>query len=108
VASRYVGLVVPQPATLKRYGLSLAAWKRMARFWNGKCWVCHVVPKSGRLVVDHEHAPGWKKMPPKKRVLYVRGLCCTICNHYILSRWATPKKLRGAAEYLETYEARKS
>ncbi len=93
---------LPTPGTLRRYGLSVAAWRReYARTKGGKCPVCGL---KKRLVIDHEHVPGWKRMPAKERAKYVRGLVCINCNHYILTRTATPAKLRAAAAYLEEYD----
>jgi len=99
---------VPSEQTLKNYGLTYRSWRTMLMKQRGVCGICSRVPvSSGRLVVDHEHVPGWRKMPSAKRALYVRGLLCSTCNHYILTRWATPAKLRAGAEFLERYMKRK-
>lgn len=44
------------------------------------CWICHTLPPSGRLSVDHIHIKGFKKMPPDEKIMYVRGLLCFLCN----------------------------
>jgi hypothetical protein len=99
-------LLTPRPATLAKYGLGLYDWSDLALDQGGKCKVCHKLPKSGRLVIDHEHVKGWKKMPPDQRRKYVRGLLCWTCNRYFLARGATVKKMRAAADYLIEYETR--
>lgn len=96
-------LLVPSPATLKKYGLDLSTWEEIARHQNYVCAVCHRLPKSGRLNIDHFHIVKWSKMPPDQRKLYVRGLCCYQCNHAALRRGMTPDRLRSAAHYLESF-----
>lgn len=100
-------LRVPTKATLKRYGLTTEAWEAMAAEQGFACYVCEKVPPSGRLCVDHEHAKGWKKLPPERRREYVRGLLCWTCNHYYVGRSITPRKARRVVEYLEAFEARR-
>ena len=99
----YLGIRVPQLATLVKYGLELPEWERMVRRFDGACWVCEERPAGHLLVIDHEHVLFFKRLPPEKRKRYVRGVCDVICNGRILSRFATPKRLRGAARYLEEY-----
>ncbi len=98
---------VPSDKTLAKYGLSFAKWDRIATAQNDVCAVCKKLPNSGRLVIDHEHAPKWSKMPPEKRRLYVRGLLCYFCNRYFLARGATVQKMLDAAEYLKQYQERR-
>lgn len=94
-------LILPAPSTVAKYGMTLDEWKEMA----GKvCRICEQ-PKA-RMVVDHLHVPGWKKMPPELRRKYVRGVVCTVDNHYVLTRYGTPLKHRNAAIYLEEFEER--
>ena len=78
----------------------------MNRRARGCCEVCGRPPKNKRLNIDHEHVPGWRKMPPAKRKLYVRGLVCTIDNHYVLTKYADALRHRQAANYLARYERR--
>lgn len=63
---------------------------------NGVCAICGRPPKEGgrRLNVDHDHRSGT-----------VRGLLCFVCNHHILGKYATPAKLRAAADYLDKHRA---
>lgn len=97
----------PKPATLKRYGLSEEEWRKMADAQGHACYVCRRVPKTGRLVIDHEHVKLWKKMPPEKRKIYVRGLLCWTCNATFLGRGITIERSRNVTRYLEEYELRK-
>lgn len=98
----------PSLPTLKRYGLTSADWKAMLWAQDGVCAFCRKVPPSGKLVIDHEHAKGWKHMPPEKRRLFVRGLCCHFCNRNLLRRGVTLERAKRAVEYLETYQARRA
>jgi hypothetical protein len=100
-------LLEPSPATLKKYGLSIEEWKALADAQDHKCFVCEQEPKKGRLCIDHFHEKGWKKMPPGQRKLYVRALCCWVCNHYYLGRGITPAKAKRVVLLLESFEARK-
>lgn len=100
-------LTNPTSTTLKRYGLSLDDWLRMAATQNFACFVCKKTPTSGRLCVDHEHVKGWKKMPPEVRAKYVRGLLCWTCNHYYLGRGITQEKAQQVVEYLKAYNGRR-
>jgi hypothetical protein len=98
----------PSARTLKRYGLSPEAWRGILKGQGGVCAVCGTVPKSGGLVIDHEHTRGWAKLPPEKRRLYVRGLLCSYDNFRWLRKGATTQRLRAAADYLERYEKTRS
>jgi hypothetical protein len=102
-----VELLVPSPATLKKYGLSLTDWQAIADTQGGVCAICRRLPTSGRLVIDHEHVPKWKKMPPEQRKTYVRGLICWFDNYYLVRKGVTPERARRAAEHLEAYGARR-
>ena len=101
-------VIEPSAATLARYGISLDEWYDHIPVVAGVrvCRVCETPPRTGRFVVDHAHVPGWKEMPPETRKRYVRGVICTTCNHYILTRYGTPLKHRNAAAYLEAYKER--
>lgn len=103
---QYKGVNEPHPSTLAKYGLSLAYWKKMVRQQDSRCAICR--RDNVRLVIDHEHAPGWKHMPAEKRRKYVRGLLCDRENHWIVGKYATVELLRLSADYLERYERKKS
>lgn len=97
----------PKPKTLARYGLHLADWALLLASQGGACAVCKRVPENRRLVIDHVHAPKWRKKPPEERRRYVRGLVCAHDNHRLLGRFVTLSKARAVVEYLERYEQRK-
>lgn len=98
----------PKAQTLKKYGLSEKDWLKILESQGGVCAVCQKVPESGRLVTDHHHVRGFKKMHPSRRCAYVRGILCSYCNLRILHKGVTAEKLRRAAEYLESYERRRA
>jgi len=103
-----VSITVPTKMTLNKYGLTPETWQVICDRQRGACGACGKVPKTNRLVIDHEHVRGWKAMPTKDRPQYVRGMLCYMCNHYRLARGATAANLRGAANYLDDYVIRKT
>jgi hypothetical protein len=105
---RFMGVLKPSPATLKRYGLSEMQWKRMIIQQCGKCYVCQDIPESGRLCIDHDHIHRWRHSPPTERVKAVRGLLCFYCNFRRVGRGMTLAYARRIVSYLEAYEERKA
>lgn len=99
-------LLTPKPATLKKYGLSELEWQVMADNQHHACAICLQVPKKGRLVIDHFHVKGWKKMPPQERKRYVRCLACWTCNHYYLGRGITVERASNVVAVLEAFNRR--
>lgn len=97
----------PLPETLRKYGLSLDDWREILERQGNVCAICELEPKSGRMVVDHEHVRGYKKLPPEERKRRIRGILCWFCNHWYVGRSITVKKARNVVAYLEEYEARK-
>lgn len=93
----------PSAKTLAKYGLTASDWDAILERQGGVCAICEMLPKSGRLNVDHDHARGWKKMPPEKRAKHVRGLACFFCNLYYLGRGITAKRAYNVLRYLERY-----
>jgi hypothetical protein len=98
---------VPSPATLRKYGLTLADWLAVAERQGWVCAVCKRLPNNGRLCVDHDHVKGWKAANPTERRRHVRGLLCFFCNHYYVGRAITVAKAEAVAEYLRRHEARR-
>ena len=103
---KYPDIKRPVVATVTKYGLSLDDWELMLDEQGGVCGVCRKSPATGRLVVDHVHRQGYKMLAPDQRRRYVRGLCCTVCNHFVLTRYADALRHQQAAEYLLAFEAR--
>jgi hypothetical protein len=100
-------VLVPKPATLKRYGLTATKWKYLLRSQGGGCGVCRQIPVNGKLLIDHEHVNGWKQMPSEQRRLHVRGLLCSWCNHYCVTKAMTVEKAEAVVKYLRRHEARR-
>lgn len=100
----------PTEGTLAKYGLTLEEWWSYIPYDEEQqayvCVVCERPPRTGRFVVDHRHVPRYSALPDMERKRYVRGVICTTCNHYILTRYGTPLKHRNAAKYLEEFERR--
>ncbi len=97
---------VPSKTTLKKYGITEAEWLEMLASQGNVCQICKKEPTTGRFVVDHFHAKGWKKKPPEIRRLYIRGICCWYCNHAYLGRGINVAKAKAVVEYLEKFEAK--
>jgi hypothetical protein len=102
----YADVARPAPSTLGKYGLTLALWEQLLEEQDGLCGVC--AKPFPKLVVDHVHVRGYKLMRPEARRKYVRGLCCTTCNHFVLTRYADARKHELAASYLRRYDARRA
>jgi hypothetical protein len=99
-------IVQPTPATLRKYGLDVAAWEALGEYQGWHC-PCGRVPGTGRFNIDHEHVRGWKAMRPEDRRQYVRGLVCWTCNMFTLAKGTTSWRLRLLADYLDDYARRK-
>lgn len=79
----------------RKYGMSVAEYSELLRGQSGLCAICESPPAEGRrLHVDHDHETG-----------RVRGLLCFTCNNALGDFEDDPVRLRGAARYLESYEA---
>jgi hypothetical protein len=100
----YPQVKIPTQNTLKKYGLTEVEWLAILDSQGGVCPICQKVPMTGRLVTDHLHIKGWKKMPPEMRKKYVRGLLCHFDNHYTLARSVTVDKAKRLVQYLENFE----
>ena len=101
------GIKVPTQVTLKKYGLTSLDWLTML---EEPSWVCPFMggtPSPGRFVIDHEHVPGWKNMPPEERKQYVRGLTSWFANHAYLGRGITIERSARVTAYLQNYQGRR-
>jgi hypothetical protein len=95
----------PSKKTLAKYGIDEGEWRAILESQGGACAVCKKVP-NGRLCIDHDHVPKWKKLPPEKRKLHIRGLLCWFCNSRYVSRSITAEKSRAVTAYLEAHVER--
>lgn len=100
--------IVPSLATLKKYGFTVEVWWDEFKRQGEVCLICQRPSGSGRYVLDHEHVAGWKKMTPKYRRWFVRGILCSWCNSHVVGRFVTLAKARNTVKYLERYELRKA
>ena len=101
------GIKVPTQATLKKYGLTSLDWLTMLEEQSWVCPIMGVTPSTGRFVIDHEHVPGWAKMPPEERKKYVRGLVSWYANHSYLARGITVERAANVLAFLTRYETRR-
>lgn len=97
---------IPSNTTLRKYGLSVEDWLQIWDSQNGICPICNRYMEK-TVVIDHFHAPNWKKMPPEKRKLYVRGLTDWWCNKTFLGRGITVERAQNVVKYLKAFEKRK-
>lgn len=81
----------------RNYGISEAEYDALLDAHDGGCWICGAEPKPGgrRLHVEHDH-----------RTKAPRGLACWFCNRGLQAYRDDPERLRSAAAYLESTEAR--
>jgi hypothetical protein len=74
------------------YGITLTQYETLLEKQGGGCAICGRKEKC--LCVDHDHATG-----------RVRGLLCGSCNNGLGRFKDDPKRLRRAANYLESEES---
>ena len=77
----------------KRYGITLADYKRMLKEQKNGCAICGKPNKNCKrgLQVDHTHQTG-----------YVRGLLCLYCNRKIVGNSAEDYlRVKGLIKYLQ-------
>lgn len=99
------GIRAPQIRTLKIYGIDELTWLWLLASQGWKCAICQ--KSKATWNTDHEHVPGWKKLPPEERVRYVRGILCWHCNRHVVNSNLSAADGRRLAAYLEAYEARR-
>lgn len=61
----------PRDGKLARFGITNDQYQQMLAQQGGLCAICHRVPGTRRLSVDHCHS-----------TLRVRGLLCYMCNRF--------------------------
>jgi hypothetical protein len=105
--ARALGVHLPAPATLEKYGLNEYDWLTILHDQGWTCGVCGEFPKTGKFVTDHEHRRGWSKLPDAERARYVRGLTCWWDNRYLLARDPSIRRAEGVVAYLKRYEERR-
>lgn len=100
-----LGIKIPGPATLAKYGIDEEEWLNLLAIQG---WVCPICTR--RKVswnTDHEHVPGWKHLPPQERKRYVRGVLCIHCNFRMVHSRLPADTAQRITNYLRAYEARR-
>lgn len=103
-----INMFDPADSTLRRYGMTRGDWLRILYKQGHTCAICGRQPENGKLVIDHEHVKGWKKMKPADRRKYVRMLACNRCNWQFLRRGMTAQIAYGMYQALSEYELAKT
>jgi len=98
----------PTQTTLNKFGLTRLDFRMQLEAQGGTCAVCKKIPTTGRWYIDHEHVKNWKKLPPEKRKLYVRGILCYFCNRFYMAKAMTKEKAQNIIIYLEEYAIRQA
>jgi transposase-like protein len=101
------GLKVVTPKTCAKYGITQEEWLELLAAQGWRCAVCHR-HRGVTFTTDHEHVPGWRKMPPEQRRRYVRGVLCTHCNYRVVHSNLSARQAQRIADYLTLYEARRN
>jgi hypothetical protein len=96
---------VPSAKTLAIYGLTANGWIRLLKAQGWKCPIC--LKSHKRWNTDHDHIPGWKKLPSKERALHVRGILCWYCNHKVVGDKRDSVTMQRVADYLRAHEERR-
>lgn len=100
-----LGIAPPAVSTLRRYGLTRADWLGMLAAQNWQCPICE--RRVALWNVDHEHVPGWKRMPAIERRRFVRGVLCARCNWKLVGSNLPADTADRIAAYLRAYERRR-
>jgi hypothetical protein len=106
------GVTPPAARTLATYGLTQDEWIALLKEQGWVCPICQLGndrPRSGKQALwntDHEHVPGWAKLPPEERKRHVRGVLCYHCNHRKVSNHRDPDEVQRIADYLRRHRER--
>jgi hypothetical protein len=99
-------LAMDTRSKLAKYGMTPSDFDQMLAAQGGRCPICGVAQASiaKRFAVDHEHVPGYPKMPREEKRKHSRGLLCDPCNKMIGHFKDSPALLRTAAAYVRRHE----
>ena len=86
---------------MDNYGITEEDYKEMYRFRGGLCDICQ--RKYDVLNIDHRHILKFKKLPPEKKKLEVRGLACFRCNKFTLAGIEIHKNSRDILDRINMY-----
>lgn len=98
---------VPSETTLRKYGLTAEEWVAILKRQGGVCSVCGKIPASGRMVTDHEHVRGYRKLPPEERKKRVRGVLCWTDNLYAAGKGMNQDRAFHLWTYFVMYNGRR-
>lgn len=75
------------------YGITLQQYEEILKRQGGGCAICGKVNDGKRsLAVEHDH-----------HSKFVRGVCCSYCNHRLIGRHRDPELLRKIADYISQH-----
>lgn len=100
-----LGIRVPTRRTLAIYGIDESIWLSLFAAQGWKCGACQASRATWNT--DHEHVPGWSKMPAAERARYVRGILCWKCNKFVVQSNLTAETAMNVARYIQSYEERR-
>lgn len=76
---------------MRVYGITLEEYDVIFAYQDGRCGVCHRLPKPGETFhIDHEHGG------------HVRGILCPYCNTRLVGRLKSHERAQQLADYLRT------
>lgn len=96
---------VPTKRTLTIYGLTDRDWLSLFHKQDWKCGVCGT--EKAHWNTDHQHVPGFKRMAPRTRATFVRGILCWKCNKSNAPSNISGKHAQALADYIREYEHRR-
>lgn len=78
----------------RTYGITLAQYNELLKKQGGGCAICSKTPEEeGKsLAVEHDH-----------KSMFIRGICCSYCNKYLIGRHRDPIILRKIADYVSQH-----
>ncbi len=85
----------------EEYGITKGQYELMYDAREGKCDLCERWYPV--LHVDHRHVPGYKKLPPEKKILEVRGLLCYRHNKFTIGSLEIDKDARKILNNVNHY-----
>ncbi len=94
---------MPTKQTLKKYGMGQQDYLKLELMCDRTCPICCREFSEGKLVIDHEHVKGFKKMKDKDKRKYVRGLLCSYCNFRMIPKGMSAYKAYQIFRYLQKY-----
>ena len=95
----------PTNGTLRKYGLTIEAWRDICARQDWRCPVCAEPFGTRKLAIDHAHVRRYKKLRPEEKRRHVRGVLHSHCNRYVRG-WLTLARATAILAYLTDYKRR--